>query len=415
MERIYRFSILIIAFILPSPFSGFSLAVLAVTFICWLRARDYKHIPFAIKRPEVFLPVALYFFMVAGLLYTEHTGKILSGLSTQLAFVLFPIIIGSSSIIDKELVKESGRLFTLSIRIFLLAAILYALFDTMFTGVNTKMVGESLHSKYKSFGLTSVFYGWHPTYVAMFANLGIAVQLQNCLKQYDKKSLFNSFITIFFLNICLVLLNSLIGLMAFVLLLLYYAFKVSRLLNFKSKTIFAIVFGICTVLFSLFYFNPFQNDKIDSLKNKEFIITDKQGERNLLTMRMAKWETHLGIFKDHWLAGTSFGDIQYIRKERYEAKGYKDLAHYNYNAHNQYLEVLATYGIIGGLIFLGILLFPLLRRNKHELLIPFLLIVSVTFLTESILVRQQGILFFMFFYVLYTHKRHINSSKDYSK
>jgi O-antigen ligase len=402
MERIYKYSILLIVFILPGAFYGITLAVLAAVFICWLYKKDYKNIPKVIKQPQVLLPLAFYLLIASGVVYAHYPGKALSGLSTQLSFVLFPLIIGSSSLINKELVKEAGRIFTFSTCLFIFIAICNAFYSTISTGESTIMVGESLYSKFRSFGLTNVFKNWHPTYIALFANLSIAIQLQQCLEVRNKKNIIRLAIVLF-LAISLFLLNSLIGMVSFVLIVLYFIFKFAGLLHINNWERTGILLMVCIGFISLFYFNPFQIEKIESLKNKEFTITDNQKERNLLTMRMAKWETHADIFKAHWLVGTSYGDINYIRKETYKDKGYQDLAHYNYNAHNQYLEVLATYGITGCLIFLGLLLLPVMRKNKHMILIPFLLIMTVTFLTESVLVRQQGILFFMFFYALYTH------------
>lgn len=405
MKRLYHLSILLIAFILPSAFYGFTFVALAVTFICWLYARDYKNISQSIRRPQVFLPVSIYFLLAAGMLYTEHPGKTLSGLSMQISFVLFPLIIGTSSIINKQLIKLSGRVFAFSICLFLLIAIGYALYDTNETGVGTIMVSESLYSKFRSFGLTSVYRNWHPTNVAMFANLAIAFLLQECLDAWNKKRILLPILLILFLGICLLLLNSMIGIASFLLVLVLYLYKIARKLNLSTKLIASVFVAICAGIVSLYYFNPFQNEKINSLKYRSFKITDDQNERNLLTMRLAKWETHLDIFKSNWLAGDTYGDINYTRKQTYEAKGYQDLAHYNYNAHNQYIEVLATYGITGGFLFFGMLLFPLISKGKNPYLLPFLLIACVTFLTESLLVRQQGILFFMFFYVLLTHQK----------
>ncbi|MCU7550846.1 O-antigen ligase family protein [Chitinophagaceae bacterium LB-8] len=412
MERIYYYSILLIAFILPSPYCGLTLALLAIVFVCWLHAGDYKNIPKIIKQPQVFFPFAFYLFLAAGLLYTAHPSKVFSGLSTQIAFALFPLVIGSSSIINKRLIKASGQMFLVSLSFFLFISICYALFDTVRTGERSIMIEESLYSKFRSFGLTSVFRNWHPTYVAMFANLGIAIQLHYCLEAFSKKQIILSTLVVLFLGICLVLLNSLTGIACFVLIGFYYFNKVSSRLHINKRVKSGVLIAAFLGLLSLFFFNPFQNEKIDSLKNKAFIITDNQEQRNLLTMRLAKWETHIDIFKEHWLGGTTFGDINYIRKDTYIAKGYQDLAHYNYNAHNQYLEVLATYGIVGVFIFLGLLLSPIFQSNKYPLFIPFLFIVSITFLTESILVRQQGILFFMFFYALYTHRGFKDTQQD---
>ena len=55
---------------------------------------------------------------------------------------------------------------------------------------------------------------------------------------------------------------------------------------------------------------------------------------------------------------------------------------------------------MGLFIFLALLLQPILKKGLHPYLIPFMLITCIIFLTETVLNRQQGILYFMFFYTL---------------
>jgi len=58
------------------------------------------------------------------------------------------------------------------------------------------------------------------------------------------------------------------------------------------------------------------------------------------------------------------------------------------------------------------LAFPLQQRNRHPYLVPFLIISSITFLTETVLNRQQGILAFMFLYALLTHPFSLKGNKN---
>ena len=117
---------------------------------------------------------------------------------------------------------------------------------------------------------------------------------------------------------------------------------------------------------------------------------------------MAKWTTYLDVFRSHVLFGTTAGDIKDVRKKAYEAKGYTDLALYNYNAHDQYIEILTVYGIAGFALFLT--MFPAAFRapGTDPLVLPFIGIALIAFISESFLERQQGLNFFMFFYVLLT-------------
>src|SRR5690606_7010795 len=102
----------------------------------------------------------------------------------------------------------------------------------------------------------------------------------------------------------------------------------------KVLAVSALLTGI-----AILYINPFNNTKIDSLKNKAIVITDIQSERNLLTIRLAKWSVYYDIFASSPVLGTTLGDVADIRKKKYTERGFDDLALHNYNAHNQYMEI----------------------------------------------------------------------------
>lgn len=81
---------------------------------------------------------------------------------------------------------------------------------------------------------------------------------------------------------------------------------------------------------------------------------------------------------------------------------YKNSLKAEYNFHNQYLQTFSKIGIFGLLILCYLLayLFVLSIRRKDYLTILFVFIVGASFLTESMLERQAGVVFFPFFYSL---------------
>ena len=404
VETIYRGSVLLIAFLIPSGFYGAILGVLAVTAICWFYCRDYTKIGKAIKRPEIFWPFLLYACVVGGFFFAHNFREAVSTLSTKAPFLLFPLFVGTASVVDKKLVDKAGMLIVLSNCIFIAIAIGYAFIDVWVSGSNTILLDGSIYNKYSYYGLTRVFNNWHPVYVAMFANLAVAIQVHNLFSRRITNRRLGLFMVVFvFLTIAILLLNSMIGLLAYCFNLIYAG---NLLLNkLKLKVIPKVFYSVFTIMVGVlfFYFNPLNLEKIETLKVRGLKVTDSQGERNVLTMRLAKWDAHFQIVKSHWLLGVTEGDIKEVRKQAYLAKGYEDLAKYNYNAHNQYIEVLATYGSIGFTFFIGMLLCPLVKKNNHPYFFAFLIITAITFLTETVLNRQQGILAFMFLYALYTH------------
>lgn len=401
---VYRGSILLQSVLLPSALYGLSFATLALSFLCWLKIGDYLNLKKIVKEPQILFPVLLYCVVLIGFFFSVNFKEALSSLSDKLAFLLFPLIVGSASIIDSKLVQTSGKILITTIVFSLLAALVYAFVDVFKTGINTVLIKDNLCNKFTSYGLTRIFYNWHPTNVSLFANLAIAsiFYLINCEKINKKRIGFYAAIVLF-LSICIFLLDSVAGIVIYFLMLMFGLFMWLKRLGLRLVTIVTIVLCLFSVGIGFFYVNPFKSDKLSAFYKQRLKLTDIQSERNFVTIRLAKWDGYTEIIKHHWLLGTTEGDIKTLRKQAYIQSGYFDLARYNYNAHNEYIEVLATYGIIGILLFISLLLSPLRKNSYHSLYLPFLIICSVVFVSESLLNRQQGILFFMFYYSLLTH------------
>lgn len=76
------------------------------------------------------------------------------------------------------------------------------------------------------------------------------------------------------------------------------------------------------------------------------------------------------------------------------------VAFQSYNFHNQYLQVFAELGLIG-FILLILLLFVGFKKSKIiNFMSPFILVTVALFLTESVIWRQRGIMFFGIMYIL---------------
>jgi len=118
------------------------------------------------------------------------------------------------------------------------------------------------------------------------------------------------------------------------------------------------------------------------------------------SIRLVAWESAWNIFKESPLMGVGMGDVeeemerQYVKNQVLIREGSRPGS-----PHNQYIEWLVGYGLIGLIISLLILLYPLIfsTRKKSLLLVSFLLLFMAAMLTESFLERQSGIVFYIFF------------------
>jgi len=85
---------------------------------------------------------------------------------------------------------------------------------------------------------------------------------------------------------------------------------------------------------------------------------------------------------------------------------------HTYNFHNQYLQIFAELGIVGLLMFIISLMLALKRAFKIKYLLPFIIISISLFITESVIWRQRGILFFGILYIILFTLDNQNESKE---
>ncbi|MFQ3332955.1 MAG: O-antigen ligase, partial [Flavobacteriales bacterium] len=89
---------------------------------------------------------------------------------------------------------------------------------------------------------------------------------------------------------------------------------------------------------------------------------------------------------------------------------YKSFVKRGYNFHNQYLQIFGTIGIFGLLLLLYLFTIPffLFIKKANYLSATFLFIVGASFLTESMLERQAGVSFIVFFFMILVASKYQN-------
>ena len=106
------------------------------------------------------------------------------------------------------------------------------------------------------------------------------------------------------------------------------------------------------------------------------------------------------VIKENIFFGAGLGDSKMeLQKKRFGDVETKRLHNGKFNYHNQYLESIAAIGIFGASILLLIFIVSFIRsvKTSNFLFFAFLFIVVISCLTESILQRQLGVAFFVFF------------------
>ncbi len=133
------------------------------------------------------------------------------------------------------------------------------------------------------------------------------------------------------------------------------------------------------------------------------------------SLRLRIWKFCIEILNEQntWLSGVGTGDFQDLLNQKYTSTGIyignpklHDTGYLGYGPHNEYIEILFSLGVPALLFFVFILtlLWKYAIKSNHYLLIQLLLICTLFFVTESVLSTNKGVIFFMFFTLLFLPK-----------
>jgi O-antigen ligase len=333
----------------------------------------------------------LYSLYVVGLLWTSNFKYAGLDLQIKMTFLLLPFVIGTLNFSRKQIKNVLygfvGGTFIASIFLLWKAYVAYG------------ETNDALSFFYAS--LTSPL--MHPTYFGMYVNLAILI----LLAQVENLNLDRKYVTlklglIFFIIIAILIeartaqaatLITVVGMIGFNLVKKNYSVPSIILLLFL--TFFS--FGAHRYLTSI---NNRYALVVSAMEKKD--QTDQKKQYDSTTGRFEIWKLAGGLIRENIILGTGTGDVRDELVKTYYANDFEYGYAKKLNAHNQFLQIWATVGIVGIVLFLLALLLPLFKFNNYpQLIFPaFLVLIALNAMTESTLEVQRGVLFFAFFYSL---------------
>ena len=249
------------------------------------------------------------------------------------------------------------------------------------------------HVAYRSlFDVTTTI---HPTYMSMYLSFAICMVL---LSGNDGNSpvKWMRYLLAYLMLIFLLCLLAKTPIIALVVIFIHYAWGHRKQL-YRCKAIFA---GTLIVIAAVYLFVPFFRQRVAELsgffgKSKTENVID-----NSVAMRKLIWHTDMDMLHHYWLTGAGPGRLFPLLKQRYF---FYSLANGEvigpYDPHNEYLYDWLSLGIAGILLMVLVLGIHISRaiRSNNTLYLYLLIILSVSFFTESVLSLQQGVLFYAIF------------------
>lgn len=376
---------LLVAFLIPLSHKITIYAIMLFV-LSWLLSGQWFYTAKTAFKNSIFIILITFFLLhLAGLLYSSNMNAGWFDIEVKLTLILFPFMFFLSNSIDKN--KRE------IILLFFLFGTVIAIIGCL---INAILNFKTLQFEAFFYGALSVFH--HPSYFAMYICFSSAIVIywllycNKVLKKWYKIALF---FLLIFLGVFIYFLSSKAGKITFFITLFVMSIPALFLKTKKILSILILCFAVFQIWFSL----------TQNLRFKAVISSVQNAEQNVNTeesngVRVLVYETAINLIKTNYAIGVGTGDIKDVLMKEYERKEMKGAIEKKLNVHNQFLETWLGQGIAGITLLLLLFIVPFVNsiRTKNWLLMTFVIIIVLNFLTESMLNTQAGVVFFAFFY-----------------
>jgi O-antigen ligase len=352
------------------------------------------------RRKSVIAMLLFYLLHVAGFFFSANRQEARALLEMRSPLLLFPLSLGTI-VISRQLKIRLLRCFTIVTTLVAFLCLCYALVLYKKTGNAGVLYNDSLTT---AINMQSIYF-------AMLVNLAIfsfAWLLHKKPAAIKYRGL--GYLGILFLLVIHFMLASRIAIIILYSSLLffavYYIIKKKKLLEGTT-----LLLGLLIGVFLLVKFFPKTINRFRELEHREYNYQSRAAESHyngILTkeqwnganIRLAVWNCAWELFKQRPVTGWQPGDKQNRLKEVYSTKGFQFGIDTNRNTHNNYLDLLITFGIVGFIVFLlGYTILPFMQCYQQRDVLGIFIIAAFTIsmLTENYMDRSVGNVLLSFF------------------
>lgn len=380
------------------------------------------------QRFYLLLSVLPFIYLCITLFYSEN---ILSGfkrLTQMLAFLIFPIIFYlNNSFFSKKQIQIATWCFAGSVIVLVFYQIISSLLnlDDLLASLSADEIKlnnlQNLNSideetvkgiKIRRFrNYINDLVDTHFTYQGLWISVVLFLLLKEVSVKLSKAKNAMLIITASVLFLWLFFLSTrmpiiVIFIAFFLTYYLNHKFKLKTFLLFISSTFLLLFISYKTII-------PIQV-RVNEIFRTKFDLPTKGNDiqnYNSVNVRNGIYFCSLDVIKRHLLFGVGVGDAQDQLNECYKHKlGSKIYTWQDYNTHNQFLFFLLASGTGGFFLFLALMFLHLRESIRAKEKVYFYFIIAVCFIsmTETILVRSDGVLFFSLFANLFLFNRKEN-------
>jgi O-antigen ligase len=362
---------------------------LGVGIIFSIRDRFQKK-PVNLKNSGLFLIGVFIIIAVREVIANDDVIKILA---KYLPFILLPLVV----VLQSERLKNR---IPIILKAFLIGCLLNAIVNLGFAFYRGVIINPNgINFWYFTYDFLAEPFRIQPIYLAMFYVFSLFI-LNHF--EYARTSQWFYYTTLFILTISIFLLSARNAIACLLILFPTYLYINGKLSVKKAS----ILVGILVVCFLMAIQNPV-------VKNRIFKAHKEGNLYSGSSLRWGVWESAYNVSKENFVWGSGKSKAEAYLLEEYKKRNLLIPIENNYNSHNQYLQFLIQYGALGLFFFLLIIiLFSIkLIMIKNYLGFFWVLLFSISAITESVLMRQWGIFSFTFFTSLLLYKRNETASR----
>jgi hypothetical protein len=352
---------------------------------------------FKVKNSVILFFISYFIIEIFGLIHTNNFYFAIKDIESKILFVVACLIlIGNNT--QGFNINKFFKFYIAGIFLNLLFLIVFGIIE---------FIKHNNFPKYDSFSFLM-----HPTYYAV--NLLIAIIII-----FVTHNLFNNkFIRIFlflFFSLGIILTDSKAGILCYIFILITITIRYILILNFKLKLI-VFILGIFFSLISYIYLPKSRITELFDTLQTTTLYNNYNGVYNSTETRIIIWRLTRVVINNNLVFGTGTGDIKDELNNQYEKTNFIYGSDLKYNCHNQFLQIIATFGIIFGFPLI-LILFKILHdtiKNKNMLFSVILLIFIINFLFESFLETKAGVETFVLFCIIIGSTLNQNRNLNFS-
>ena len=338
------------------------------------------------KNNVVLLFFISYFLVeIIGMFYTKNLYFGIKDIESKLLFLIGSLIIIAIKFSENQILKFL-KFYVIGINL----SLIYLMGMCFINYRETLII-----PKYIDFSILM-----HPTYFSFCLLIAGIIILE-----FHNKIVNNSFfkiVLLIFISIGIILTDSKAGLICYFITLIFFSVKYILKLKLKVKI---IVFCL-SIFASLFLVNQLSKSRFTELFS-QLQTTNKfnnyTGSYNSTEIRIIIWRSAKNVIKENLIMGTGTGDIKDELIKQFKKTNFINGIEKEYNFHNQFLQIIGTFGIILGfpLILIYLKMFYNLIKEKKMFFSFLTLMFIINFLFESFLETKAGIETFVIFNTIY--------------